>query len=129
MSKIKMLKSTAGALNNGLAVKNFKKGLVYDTEDMEGLDVIFLKIKAAEVHVTPPEVDRHNKGLGGAPINKRNNGPDKNKKVLFTAEELEGAKAGEIRKLAKDNNVDLSGALPNTSAKTLISMYLERQDN
>ena len=69
--KIKMIKSTAGALNGGLDVKLFKAGLVYDTEDMEGLDEVFIGIGAAAEHATPIEVERHQKGLSGAPENKR----------------------------------------------------------
>lgn len=127
MSKIKMLQSTPGALNGGLDVKNFKKGLVYDTEEMEGIDLIFLSIGVAEVHIVPAEVVRHQKGLKGAPTNKRDKVPEN--KVIFTAEELEGAKAKDIRALAKKHGVDLKGSKRNTSAETLISMYLERQDN
>lgn len=126
--KIKMLQSTPGALNNGLDVKLFKKGLVYDVEGMEGIDEIFLAMGVAERHEIPDEVVRHNKGLSGAPINKRDKGPEENKK-LYTVEDLEGLKAGDIRKLAEENNVDLHGARRNTSAETLASMYLERQDN
>ena len=80
MSKIKMLQSTPGALNGGLNVKLFKKDLVYDTEEMEGLDQIFLDNKFAEVHVVPEEVVRHEKGLSGAPENKRAEVPE-NKEV------------------------------------------------
>lgn len=121
-----MLESTPGALNGGLDVKLFKKGLVYDTEDMEGLDKIFLDIKAAEVHETPAEVERYQRGMSGAPVNKR---ASNSKNKLYTEEDLEGLKAGDIRKLAEENNVDLHGARPNTSAGTLASMYIERQDN
>lgn len=81
MSKIKMLQSTPGALNGGLAVKNFKKGLVYDTKEMEGIDKIFLEIGVAEVHVIPDEVERHQKGMTGAPVNKREIVPE-NKSTL-----------------------------------------------
>ena len=71
MSKIKMLQSVPGALNGGLNVKLFKKDLVYDTELMEGIDQIFLDNKYAEVHIEAEEVVRHQKGLSGAPENKR----------------------------------------------------------
>ena len=144
MAKIKMLKSTPGAINGGLKVKLYQKGLVYDVEDMmESVVKTFLDIGVAEKHATPPEVERHQKGLTGAPQNKRVAPPEteeteteeteteetETKRPIFTAEELEGAKAKEIRDLAEEHGVDLSGALRNTSAKTLISMYLERQDN
>jgi len=76
MSKIKMLQSIPGALNGGLNVKLFKAGLVYDVEDMEGIDQIFLDNKYAEVYVSPEEVVRHQKGLSGAPENKRETVPD-----------------------------------------------------
>ena len=142
--KIKMLKSTPGAVNGGLDVKLFKKGLVYDTADMEGLEKVFLKIKAAEVHETPAEVERHEKGLTGAPENKRvvpvenktsgnledtefaDPDPDDGDDI-FTLEELEGSKAGDIRKLAKENGVDLSDFARNTAADVLIDAYLNRQ--
>jgi hypothetical protein len=126
MSKIKMLQSIPGALNGGLDVKLFKQGLIYDTEDMEGLDKIFLQNNFAEVHNPLAEVIRHQRGMTGAPINKRE-ALSENK--LYTAEDLADLKAGDIRKLAEENGVDLHGARRNTSAETLASMYIERQDN
>ena len=152
MAKIKMLESIPGALNGGLNVKLFKKDLVYDREDMEGIDQIFLDNGYAEEHVTPDEVLRHEKGLSGAPTNKREKGPESNKRSslfenlknklskedpdnedpdngddLFTYEELDGAKAGDMRKLAEENNIDLSDFPKNTSGDKLIIAYLERQ--
>ena len=143
--KIKMLKSTPGALNGGLNVKLFRKDLVYDVADMEGIDKVFLKIGVAEVYETPVEVVRHQKGLSGAPLNKREKVPE-NKEVqhildevtedlvdpddgddFFTLEELEGAKAGDIRKLAVEHDIDLTDLPKNTSAKVLINAYLDRQ--
>ena len=94
---------------------------------MEGIDLIFLKEGFAEEYIEPEEVIRHKRGLSGAPRNKRVEVPE-NKKLL-TAEDLKDLAAKDIRKLADKNNVDLSGALRNTSAETLASMYLERQDN
>ena len=126
--KIKMLQSVPGTVNGGLKVVHYKKGIIYKTVDMsEEVVETFLDNNYAEEYIKPVEVERHEKGLSGAPLNKRDNVP-KNKTV-YTAEELEGAKAKDIRKLAKENNVDLSGSQRNTSAETLISMYLERQDN
>ena len=81
MSKIRMLQSIPGALNAGLDVKLFKKGLVYDIEGMEGLDVVFLDNDYAEVYTSPEEVVRHEKGLSGAPENKRAEVPE-NKSIL-----------------------------------------------
>jgi len=136
MSKIKMLESVPGALNGGLYVKLFKKGLVYDTEEMEGIDKIFLDNNFAEIHIVPDEVVRHEKGLTGAPSNKRAVVPEN--KIddildpddgddIFTLEELEGAKAGDIRKLAEENDIDLTDLPKNTGAKVLINAYLDRQ--
>jgi len=131
--KIKMLKSTPGAVNAGLDVRLFKKGLVYDTAEMEGLEKVFLKIKAAEVHVTPDEVARHAKGLTGAPSNKRATPPavkvERPEEDKYTLEELETCKAGDVRKLALQQNpiIDLSDLAVNTSAAKLIEAYLERQ--
>jgi hypothetical protein len=125
-----MLKQTPGALNGGLNVFLFKKGVIYPNKqvpDLEGLDQIFLDNKFAELYVKPDEVARHEQGLKGAPLNKRETVP--NAKVIYTAEELEGSSAKEIRELAEENDVDLKGSRRNTSAETLISMYLERQDN
>ena len=163
ITKIKMLQSIPGALNGGLNVKLFKKGLIYDVEDMEGIDQIFLDNKYAEVYIIPEEVIRHQKGLTGAitdkreivPKNKKSENdpdnlsfdpdnlpfdlednlsdayqsinPENKEKVIYTSEELEGAKAGDIRKLGKENDVDLSDLKVNASAKKLIEIYLERQ--
>ena len=76
-----MLQSIPGALNKGLDVKLFKVGLVYDREDMEGIDQIFLDNDLAEVYIEPEEVVRHEKGLSGATENKRDVVPE-NKSVL-----------------------------------------------
>ena len=140
MSKIKMLQSMPGALNGGLDVKMFKKGFVYPNEDcpdLEGLDVIFLNEKVAEPYKSPEEVVRREKGLRGAPFNKREKDPEENKEVedidpdngddFFTFEELDGASAGEIRKLAEENGIDLTDFAKNTSAANLINAYLDRQ--
>ena len=127
--KIKMLRTEPGALDGGLRVVPFTKGRIYDTKDMEGIGEIFLDIKAAEEHIPDDYEKRHAAGLSGAPLNARVTPPENKEKVLFTAEELEGSSAKDIRKLAEDNGVSLEGSLANTSAKTLISMYLERQDN
>ena len=132
--KIKMITSTPGTVNGGLNVVMYKKDLVYKVEDMSP-DVVetFLKIKAAEVYQTPDEVLRHQKGLTGAPENKREKVPE-NKEVdpdngddSFTLEELEGSKAKDIRALGKENNIDLSDLPKNTSAEVLINAYLDRQ--
>lgn len=133
--KIKMLQTIPGALNNGLNVYLFKKGLVYpnaEVEDLEGLDEIFLDNGFAEIHQEPEEVIRHQKGLTGAPENKRAQAPEDivdeyEEAVVFTYNELEGKKAGEIRDLAKKFGVDLSDFHMRTSAEKLIEAYLERQ--
>ena len=70
--KIIMLESTPGTINGGLNVVHYKKGLVYNSEDMSPEVVqTFLDIEVAKEHVTPDEVIRHEKGLSGAPQNKR----------------------------------------------------------
>ena len=71
--KIKMLKTTPGTINGGLKVVSYKKDLVYKVEDMDS-DVVntFLDIGAAEEHIPDEAVIRHQKGLSGAPENKRN---------------------------------------------------------
>ena len=148
--KIKMLTSTPGALNNGLTVKLFQKGLVYPIDEMEGIDKVFLDIGVAEVYVVPEEVKRHEKGLSGAPVNKRAEVPE-NKELdtnadfhdvsdlaesdedpddgddYFTLEELEGSKAKDIRELSVENDIDLTDFAKNTSAETLINAFLARQ--
>lgn len=131
--KIKMLESTAGALNGGLSPKLFKKGLVYDAADMEGIDKIFLDIGVAEIHEKPDELARHEKGLTGAPANKRTAPPapkvERPEEDKYTFEELEDCKASDVRKLALQQNpiIDLSDLAANTSAAKLIAAYLERQ--
>jgi len=82
MSKIKMLQSIPGALNGGLKVKLFKKDLVYDREDMEGIDLIFLDNNLAEEYTEPEEVVRHEKGLSGAPENKREVVPENKSYII-----------------------------------------------
>ena len=82
MAKIKMLQSIPGALNGGLKVKLFKKDLVYDREDMEGIDQIFLDNNFAEKYVEPEEVVRHEKGLSGAPENKRDAVPENKSYII-----------------------------------------------
>ena len=48
-------------------------------------------------------------------------------KVVYTAEELEGTPAKEIRELAEENDIDLSDFANNASAEKLIDAYLDRQ--
>ena len=50
-----------------------------DVEDMEGIDEIFLEIGVAEPYIEPAEVERHQKGLSGAPENKREVVPENKK--------------------------------------------------
>ena len=70
--QIKMVKTTPGATNGGLAVKLYAAGLVYNTDEMMPSVVeTFLKIGVAIEHVKSEEVVRHEKGLTGAPENKR----------------------------------------------------------
>lgn len=100
MSKIKMLQSMPGALNGGLDVKMFKKGFVYPNEecpDLEGLDKIFLNEKVAEPYVSPEEVERHEKGITGAPSNKRVEVPE-NKETEEVKEEEVKPKRGRAKK-------------------------------
>jgi len=53
--------------------------------------------------------------------------PELVEKVTYTAEELEGTPAKELRELAKENDIDLSDFANNASAEKLIDAYLERQ--
>ena len=79
--KIKMLKSTAGAIDGGLKTILYKAGLIYNSEDMlPGNAEIFIKIGVAEQYITPSEVIRHQRGMTGAPENKRELEPE-NKEV------------------------------------------------
>lgn len=60
--KIKMLKSTPGALNGGLTVKMFSKDKVYNSEEMEGLAETFINIGVAEEYTDPePVIKRREK--------------------------------------------------------------------
>jgi len=75
--KIKMLKSTPGAIEGGLKTILYKAGIIYNSEDMlPGNAQVFIKLGVAQEHVSPPEVIRHQMGITGAPENKREKVPE-----------------------------------------------------
>ena len=76
MKKIKMLDSIPGTINGGLNVILYKKGLIYEIAEMTPEVVqTFLDNGFAEEYLIPEEVLRHEKGLTGAPTNKREGTP------------------------------------------------------
>lgn len=120
-----MLKTTPGALDGGITVKVFEEGKIYNTEDMEGLDKIFLDIKAAEEYQTPVEVlKRQEKMLDKAPENKIASPPSYKK---LTEDFFSDMRAGQIRAFAHKRGVSLEDVPANTSKEKLAKIFVERQ--
>ena len=125
--RIKMIKTAPGANWEGLQVSLFKAGEEY------GVDEDKLTKKVANMFISEGLATEVVKEVIPIVVGQDNLEPP-NKQVIkdapekkLTAKDLEKLKAGEIREIAKEQNIDLDDTKSNTSAKDLAKLVLKRQ--
>lgn len=126
--KIKMLKSTRGAVNGGLFVKVFEEGKVYNSEDMGECADVFLDIGVAEKYTPPPEAEKYIKRQEAKIERKMEAQAPQNKSVNKVDEDyFKDMKAGQIRQYAAKRGIDLTDVPGNTGASKLAKIVVERR--